>query len=184
MTTTVSASADVPVSFVGVARLVADDPQALLPPPPAGRPVGTFETVVELPGGTSVRQLVAAVIGDPEVTEESCVMSLEWVPTGHQQLLPAFQGTVEVVAGEDRSQSASTLRVSGDYQPPLRRAGAVADLALARRIAAPTLQALARSLARQLTERFVLGHQLGPWHPPAHPEPLRDAPTQGGHGGN
>jgi hypothetical protein len=184
MTTTVSASAVVPVELPRLAKLLTEDPMALLPPPPAGGAPGTFKAVVELPGGTSIAQAVAARVGPAEVSDGRCTVTLAWTPLGHRGLLPSFEGTVEVVAGVDPAREACALHLVGTYEPPLRRAGAMADHAVGPRIAGPTLRALARSFARRLTDRCLREDYRAPWRPPAYPEPLRDALHVGGDHGH
>ena len=105
------------------------------------------------PGGPGRRgwlgKTVAVHLGEPASTDDGLTLPLVWEATGPLGLFPRFEGRLRLAALDpDRSE----LTLSGNYRPPLGRAGQVLDEALLARIARAALRSFLRRIARVLEE--------------------------------
>jgi Rrf2 family protein len=92
---------------------------------------------------------VAMYLGDPAQAGDGLVIPLLWEAAGPLGLFPRFEGKL-MLAGLDDERC--ELSLSGQYRPPLGKAGQVLDDALLTRVAQATLRSLLRRIARALEE--------------------------------
>ena len=105
------------------------------------------------PGGPGKRgwlgKTVAVHLGEPAGTDGDLVLPLIWEATGPLGLFPRLEGRLQLAALDPER---SELTLSGNYRPPLGRAGQVLDEALLARVARAGLRSFLRRIARVLEE--------------------------------
>lgn len=92
---------------------------------------------------------VAVHLGEPAGDGEGLVLPLVWEATGPLGLFPRFEGRLQLAALDPER---SELTLSGNYRPPLGRAGQILDEALLTRMARTALRSFLRRIARVLEE--------------------------------
>ena len=97
-------------------------------------------------------KIVAVNLGEPEGTDETLVIPFAWEATGATGLFPHLEGELRLTAVDPER---AELALTGNYRPPLGRAGQVLDEALMSRVAAATVRAFLRRVARTLEEMPV-----------------------------
>ena len=97
------------------------------------------ELSLDLGAGASVHQKVTLQQGLPQSGERGLVLPLTWQATGHERLLPTFDGELEIA---ESTPGRTTLRLIGTYTVPLGLVGSVANSAVGRRLARRSLGAL------------------------------------------
>lgn len=96
--------------------------------------------------GVSVRKRVIVELGEPETKGEWTNVPISWKATFPEQLFPVLVGRVELVPVEKK---VTRLTVSGMYEPPLGRLGALIDDAVMHSVAEATVREVTESIALQ-----------------------------------
>jgi len=96
--------------------------------------------------GVSVRKRVIVELGEPETKGEWTNVPISWKATFPEQLFPVLVGRVELVPVE---KNVTRLTVSGMYEPPLGRLGALIDDAIMHSVAEATVREVTESIALQ-----------------------------------
>jgi hypothetical protein len=97
--------------------------------------------------GVTIRKRVTVQLGEPENRGEWTNVPVSWKATFPERLFPVLAGRLEVVPVEKR---VTRLTVSGMYEPPLGRLGALIDDAVMHSVADATVRELTESIAEQL----------------------------------
>jgi hypothetical protein len=97
--------------------------------------------------GITIRKGVTVELGEPENRGQWTNVPVSWKATFPERLFPVLIGRLEVVPVEKR---VTRLTVSGTYEPPLGRLGALIDEALMHSVAEATIRELTESIAEQL----------------------------------
>jgi len=100
--------------------------------------------------GVTIRKRVTVELGEPENRGEWTNVPVSWKATFPERLFPVLQGSLEVVPVE---KQVTRLTVSGMYEPPLGRVGALIDDAVMHSVADATVRELTESIAEQLREQ-------------------------------
>lgn len=126
---------DVRASVDEVARLLAEDPAAVLgrrQPSTAGAPVYVADPEADLGSPSLVHQEVAVRLEEREVPAGGGrSWHLSCHPAGRNHSMPSLGAILHAVAAGRGTQ----LRVAGSYRPPLGPAAAVGDGVLGHRVA-------------------------------------------------
>jgi hypothetical protein len=96
--------------------------------------------------GVSVRKRVIVELGEPETKGEWTNVPISWKATFPEQLFPVLVGRVELVPVD---KNVTRLTVSGMYEPPLGRLGALIDDAIMHSVAEATVREVTESIALQ-----------------------------------
>ncbi|HET7465343.1 MAG TPA: hypothetical protein VFL29_01640 [Candidatus Dormibacteraeota bacterium] len=97
--------------------------------------------------GVSVRKRVEVTLGEPEKAGNWTNVPISWKATFPEQLFPVLTGRLELVpVGKDEAR----LTVSGMYEPPLGKLGAIIDDAVMHSVAEATVREVTEGIARQL----------------------------------
>ena len=99
--------------------------------------------------GVTIRKRVAVQLGEPENRGQWTNVPVSWKATFPERLFPVLTGRLEVVPVE---KQVTRLTVSGMYEPPLGRLGALIDDAVMHSVAEATVRELTESIADQLRE--------------------------------
>jgi hypothetical protein len=97
--------------------------------------------------GVTIRKRVTVELGEPENRGEWTNVPVSWKATFPESLFPVLTGRLEVVPVEEH---VTRLTVSGMYEPPLGRLGALIDDAVMHSVADATVRELTESIAEQL----------------------------------
>jgi hypothetical protein len=97
--------------------------------------------------GVSILKRVIVELGEPETKGEWTNVPISWKATFPEQLFPVLVGRLELVPVE---KSLTRLTVSGMYEPPLGRLGALIDDAIMHSVAEATVRELTESIATHL----------------------------------
>jgi hypothetical protein len=97
--------------------------------------------------GVTVRKRVVVDLGEPEKKGEWTDVPISWKATFPEQLFPVLVGRLELVPVE---KELTRLTVSGMYEPPLGRLGALIDDAIMHSVAEATVREVTESIAQQL----------------------------------
>jgi hypothetical protein len=143
-----SATAEVP--FAKAREVVLDDLGALFGDVPAvhveGVRVASMDLGVTLGAGASVHQAVALRVAPPRALENGLILPLSWRASGHDRLLPTFEGELEI----SKRRSLTRVRLAGTYTVPLGLVGRVGDGVVGWRVARRSIDALVERVARRL----------------------------------
>jgi hypothetical protein len=150
MKRSIVAARKIPVAFALAREILLDVPAAVLTVTPTTRELhaGNLRTTlsVDIGAGASVHQEVTLRLDAARAIEPRLVLPVTWLATGHQRLLPAFAGELDLwEAGRD-----TALRVAGTYTIPLGVAGVVADRVAGGRLVHRSLRALVDQIASRL----------------------------------
>jgi hypothetical protein len=156
--TEVSAATPLRIDSARVRELLAGDPGLL------GTEVG-----VELRRGPVIRQAVAIELGSPQSDPTGTRWSLHWEPVGHTTTLPAFEGVLEVLDGDDGT---AVMRLCGSYHPPLGVVGLIVDGVIGHRVAEVSIEHFVGGVARRL-DRAAARSANGRWRAAERPSDLR-----------
>ena len=97
--------------------------------------------------GVSLRKRVTVELGDPEHKGNWTNVPISWKATFPERLFPVLTGRLELVPVE---KEVTRLTVSGMYEPPLGRLGALIDDAVMHSVAEATVREVTESIAKQL----------------------------------
>ena len=98
--------------------------------------------------GISVRKSVSIDLGTPEKKGEWVSVPVEWRATFPEKLFPVLVGKIELSpAGKQETR----LTVSGMYEAPLGKLGAIVDEAIMHSVAQATVKELTHAIATQLS---------------------------------
>lgn len=97
--------------------------------------------------GVTIRKRVTVELGEPENRGEWTNVPVTWKATFPERLFPVLTGRLEIVPVEKQK---TRLTVSGMYEPPLGRLGALIDDAVMHSVAEATVRELTESIAKQL----------------------------------
>ncbi len=97
--------------------------------------------------GISLHKRVTIELGEPEKKGDWTNVPITWKATFPEQLFPVLTGRLELTPVDKTS---TRLTLSGMYEPPLGRLGALIDDALMHSVAEATVREVAESIARQL----------------------------------
>jgi hypothetical protein len=97
--------------------------------------------------GISVRKTVTVDLGLPVTTGEWVNVPLTWHATFPEKLFPVLVGKLELSPVE---KDVTRLTVSGMYEPPLGKLGALIDDAVMHNVAQATVKELTEAISRQL----------------------------------
>ena len=98
--------------------------------------------------GISVRKAVTIDLGTPEKQGEWINVPVEWRATFPERLFPVLVGKVELSPAGNKQ---TRLTVSGMYEPPLGKLGALVDEAIMHGVAQATVKELTEAIATQLS---------------------------------
>lgn len=161
-----------------IEEVVRDDPGRVLVDAVStdDRAARTFATVIgpRSGEGTVVQQEVLVEFGVVGARDGVFVVPFSWRPSGHERLLPTFDGQLSAV-GDGCGRTRLTLE--GNYHLPLGIVGRFGDSIAGRRLARQTVSALLEEIAvridREVDGRGSVAH--GPL-PPRYPVDLREGP--------
>ena len=97
--------------------------------------------------GVSVRKRVTVELGEPEKVGAWTNVPISWKATFPEQLFPVLVGRLELIPVDP---GVTRLTVSGMYEPPLGRLGALIDDAIMHSVADATVREVTESIGRQL----------------------------------
>lgn len=97
--------------------------------------------------GVSLRKRVTVELGEPEHKGNWTNVPISWKATFPERLFPVLNGRLELVPVE---KEVTRLTVSGMYEPPLGRLGALIDDAVMHSVAEATVREVTESIAKQL----------------------------------
>jgi hypothetical protein len=97
--------------------------------------------------GVSVRKRVSVDLGEPEKAGNWTNVPISWKATFPEKLFPVLTGRLELVPVEPE---VTRLTVSGMYEPPLGKLGALIDDAVMHSVAEATVREVTESIAKQL----------------------------------
>jgi len=97
--------------------------------------------------GISVHKRVKVELGEPEQNGDWTNVPVTWKATFPEKLFPVLTGRLELTPVE---KNVTRLTLSGMYEPPLGRLGALIDEALMHSVAEATVREVTESMARQL----------------------------------
>ena len=100
-----------------------------------------------LVAGVSIHKRVIVELGEPEKKGEWTNVPISWKATFPEQLFPVLVGRLELVPVEKKL---TRLTVSGMYEPPLGRLGALIDETIMHSVAEATVREVTESIAVQL----------------------------------
>jgi Rrf2 family iron-sulfur cluster assembly transcriptional regulator len=117
-----------------------------LAPHLAAVPAGAEDLRLRLgPAGPAWLGKAATVrLGKPDAAGKLAEVPLSWEATGPTGLFPRFQGTLRLI---ELGPNGCELALSGNYRPPLGRAGQALDGALLARVARATARSFLRRVA-------------------------------------
>ncbi len=98
--------------------------------------------------GISVRKSVTIDLGEPVRKGDWVNVPVEWRATFPKALFPALAGRIEL---SPSGKAETRLTVSGMYQAPLGRFGALVDEAIMHSVAQATVKELTEAIATQLS---------------------------------
>jgi hypothetical protein len=98
--------------------------------------------------GVSIHKRVIVELGEPEKKGEWTNVPISWKATFPEQLFPVLSGRLELVPVEKK---VTRLTVSGMYEPPLGRLGALIDETIMHSVAEATVKEVTESIAVQLS---------------------------------
>jgi hypothetical protein len=98
--------------------------------------------------GISVRKSVSIDLGAPEKKGEWVSVPVEWRATFPEKLFPVLVGKIELSPAGKRE---TRLTVSGMYEAPLGKMGALVDEAIMHSVAQATVKELTQAIATQLS---------------------------------
>jgi hypothetical protein len=127
------------------------------------------DLAVDLGAGASAHHEVEIELGSPEGTQPF-VLPLKWVATGHERLLPAFEGKLEVMP----DRAGARLRLVGRYTVPLGWLGKIGEGVAGHRAATRSLSRYLAGVARRLDAEVQRRVSSVSWHPASTPDSLRD----------
>lgn len=146
----VADSVQVELSVNQIAERLESGGSWMVPHLEAARADGEELIVRVGPGGPNwLTKTVAVHLGSPVKGDDALIIPLRWEATGPSGLFPRLEGTLRLVELDpDRTE----VTLSGNYRPPLGRAGQVLDDTLLARVARSTVRSLLRRFARALEE--------------------------------
>jgi hypothetical protein len=97
--------------------------------------------------GISLRKRVSIDLGEPVSEGEWTNVPVSWKATFPEQLFPVMTGKIELAPVD---KNVTRLTVSGMYEPPLGRFGALLDEAVMHSVAEATVKEVTESIAKQL----------------------------------
>ena len=97
--------------------------------------------------GVSIHKRVIVELGEPQMKGEWTNVPITWKATFPEQLFPVLAGRLELVPVDKKT---TRLTVSGMYEPPLGRLGALIDEAIMHSVAEATIREITESIALQL----------------------------------
>jgi hypothetical protein len=97
--------------------------------------------------GISVHKRVQVELGEPERRGDWTNVPITWKATFPEKLFPVLDGRLQLTPVE---KDLTRLTLSGMYEPPLGRLGALIDEAVMHSVADATVRELAESIARQV----------------------------------
>ena len=97
--------------------------------------------------GVSIHKRVTVELGEPEKKGEWTNVPISWKATFPERLFPVLVGRLELVPVEKK---VTRLTVSGMYEPPLGRLGALIDDAIMHSVAEATVREVTEAIAQQL----------------------------------
>ena len=97
--------------------------------------------------GVSVRKRVVVDLGQPVAEGEWLNIPISWRATFPEKLFPVMTGKIELAPVE---KGITRLTVSGMYEPPLGRLGALIDEAVMHSVAEATVREVTESIASRL----------------------------------
>ncbi|HJR24611.1 MAG TPA: hypothetical protein VJ804_04010 [Acidimicrobiales bacterium] len=130
----------------------------------------SMDLAIGLGAGASVHQAVALKVGSPRAIEHGLALPVGWRASGREQLLPTFDGALEI----SESRPGTRVRLVGAYSVPLGAIGRVGDGVLGRRVADRSLQTLVERLASRLETEVRARVESVTWRPAPRPPDLRE----------
>ena len=97
--------------------------------------------------GVSLRKRVTVELGEPETKGQWTNVPISWKATFPERLFPVLTGRLELVPVEP---DVTRITVSGMYEPPLGRLGALIDEAVMHSVAEATVREVTEEIAKQL----------------------------------
>jgi hypothetical protein len=111
----------------------------------------TSDLVIDLGAGTRAQQEVVVQIGLPVSTTHEILLPVHWEPTGHQHVLPTFEGELVATSGRPGTQ----LVLRGRYTVPLGWLGRFGDSVAGRRLARKVLGAYLEAVGERLVNEVA-----------------------------
>jgi hypothetical protein len=97
--------------------------------------------------GVSVHKRVTVQLGEPETKGDWTNVPVSWKATFPEHMFPVLVGRLELVPIDTK---VTRLTLSGMYEAPLGRLGALIDDAIMHSVAEATVREVAESIAKQL----------------------------------
>lgn len=149
----IEASTSIRAEFTAVCEIFLEDPGVVFrdayqfgEPPPTR--LSRTELSLPLGAGASVHQQVTLRESRPRLVEGGLVLPLTWQATGHERLLPVFEGELKI----SEARLGTDLRLIGTYTLPLGVVGKLGDGLVGRRLARRSLGTLVQRIGSRLEQ--------------------------------
>jgi len=116
---------------------------------------------VDIGAGACLQQEVALEADLPHRAGDQCVLPIRWHATGHEPLVPSFDGELTVSGDTLHTQ----LAVRGTYTVPLGPLGRFGEGLAGRRVARRSLMSYLEQLARRLDGEVDRRNESVGWRP-------------------
>jgi hypothetical protein len=120
--------------------------------------------------GTTVARKVDVECGPITRDDGTATMEIHWHDATSSQVFPEMRGELQLIEIDDNE---TEIRLAGEYEPPLRTLGQIADATAGHRLAQRTLDDAVERLALRM-ETAVAAH-VGMQHPTGEAEPRRNS---------
>ncbi len=133
---------------------------------------------VGLAARLSLEHTVGVTFGHAEPGQHECATRLpvRWTPVGHDRLVPAFDGHLEVISTDGRG---TQLRVVGRCRPPLGVLGRLGHAIAGGRVADRSIDDLLHRMGVRLDAEVLRRLDTAPYCAAARPAPLNDTGPAG-----
>lgn len=176
----IEATTELRAPLARVLEVLRDDPGTVIAEEVSAdeRSRRAFHTTVEVQAesGAALRHEVAVDVGPVSRADDGVLhVPLSWHPTGHERLLPTFDGEL-VAEGDGGTRTGLALR--GVYRVPLGLVGRFGDSLVGRRIARRSVSDLLGTFAGRLDAEVDRRTEARPvaYRPAPYPVDLREAP--------
>lgn len=133
-----------------------------------------IELDMSVGSGAALEQDVVVRLGPMTSSATAATLSVAWKPSGHEYLLPDFDGELAVEV-DDYGRTALVLR--GSYHVPLGAVGGFGDAVVGRRVARRSIVKLVEQMAWRLDAEVDRRTEAVSWRPAPYPVDLRETPS-------
>ena len=112
-------------------------------------------------GGSELTRKVHSEVGPLVSLDRAARLRLQWHAEQHPEWFPAVDAELEFAPAHTGSD-ATDIHLTGSYEPPLGRLGALGDRVVGRRLAEQSLREFLAGVARRLADELAHHHGTGP----------------------